>query len=1323
VQVPAQTALNAGRDSLGRDLVYLTDQELVASGAQVDRISSLRAEIRVTGIKEASRQFLIGGTRNDAFVAMLRIALGEPNPGDPLPVPVYPGVPPPSTAPTQPVPEVTFDVLVKAQTLVGVVESQLGLVLFDDFRALMRLKRLRRDNDAADWKAINDLLEKAGKARDPGFTFRPADPTDFQANLRTVLNKTPDEFAHLYDGLPEVKSIEAVYSTYVTRPDVAEFVETKLFLSLDDFKTMMQIKVLMDNQWEEINRLLEKAGQHKRGDPDFKLPDRARASRRFDEKLTAAVNTPDFKVPGGIDDYYQAFLAVEQYFFMPAERFIYIMSVGTRPVGSPADEWSWDEVYRIVAAAHAEKIYARRRDALKTAAQPGLAITDPVKALAPMFAIVLGLPAPAEDAQQSFVEAALKRLDVFGVAADDLKYLNDVAAKQVPAPDWPRVYAMLEIAQRNREDFPEPVAEKVEWRNLYPAPDATAVLAQSVTEDPRALRRWKTFGRGEQARSIEPVPAPVDGWAIGSSLLVLGEGSRTIVLTLGFAADLVHFDLDRIRALLAPAESAPTVATFNPFQVEVSTAKGWEQPAGVKITWANAAMGGYPSVPRVDTSKLRALTFTLSIAATQPALAPPSREIHGIDASSPVLRLMLRPIWIESDSAYVTSYQTLRSLLLLRAHLRVAASGLTALALRNDQTTLDAKKPFEPFGTSPAVGSRFFIGHPELVAKKLDAVTLHITWMGVPPVLGDYYKNYTGTFSNTGFTARVALSDSGVLRDFSAAAPLFDATDAATPVAMTLTPPPDQGNPDAALTGSDDVAEWNRYLVWELNQPDFQHSAYPATALQKSLEMAAAIANNTPSISAASYQVNPPITPKMKSLEADYAASAELAFDLTGIGTGAARIFHVQPFGYRELKPGGAQPGCLLLPPHDFEGELHVGLRDVVAPLNVSLLFQMAEGSANPDRAPAPVQWSYLSGNRWLTLQNGSLINDATRGLINSGIVELSLPAAEPSTLFPGDLYWIRAAIPRFADSVCDMVAIHANAVAATFDDRGNAPDHLRDPLPPERITEPATPMPGIAAIRQPYTSFGGKMPELDERFHVRVSERLRHKQRALTPWDYERLVLDKFPQLYKVKCLRADLAAHPREPGRIEIVVIPDIRHRMPFDPFEPKAPADLIQDIDEFLQDKTPVFARVAVTNAFYVPVKVRCGVRFMAGRDQSFYRKRLNDELNRFLSPWAYDEGADLVIGGNVYANSIIDFLERRDYVDYIAQLELFTSHDDGQTFTLVPEPETDYHVSAQRPDGVLVAARDHQFDVIAHADYRVEAFSGINYMSIELDFIVA
>lgn len=1323
VRLPAGTALRAGQDTLGQDLVYLTDHELVANQVEVAQIRALRAEIRVTGIKEASRQYVSAGTRNDAFLAMLKIAIGHPNPGDPLPVPVYPGVPPPKTAPGQPDPEITFDVLRQAQALVGVVHGGLGMPVFDDFRALMRLKQRRQAEDAADWKTINALLEKAGRTRDASFRFRPADPTAFQANLRTVLDKTVDQFAHLYDGLPEVKSIEEAYAAYATRSDVAAFIQSHLFLSLDDFKTMMQTKLRTDDQWNEIDRLLEEAGRRKRGDATFILPGKVPASYDFDTKLAAAVDVPDYTVTGGIEGYYRAFLEVERYFFMPAEHFHYIMSVATKAGALGDDEWDWDNVYDIVAAAHREKIYARRRDALTSLAQPGIAAKDGVRALAAMLASVLDAKPPEDGAEQRFVDESLQRLDTFGVTQADLTYLNSISAKREPAPDWSRVSKVLEVAQRNRENSQDPVPQKVEWRNLYPALDARAVVAPSATQDAEAPRRWKTFGDGERVRDEVPVPVPTFGWAVGSPLLALSEGTRTIDLTLGLASDPERFSSDQLRRLLAPPEGTALVASFNPFLVELSTAKGWIEPAAVRISWATPQMSGYPKVPGIETAKLAALTISLTVSESQSALATPVHDVHGMDASGPVLRLMLRPIWSGQDSAYVSSYEVLRNLLLLRAHLSVSVAGLTSLTIRNDQTTLDAKKPFEPFGTSPAVGSRFYLGHPELVAKRLDSLRVRITWMGLPAALGSHYTNYPTQPGNAGYTAKVALVDGGVLRGFSGSLGLFDTTDASKPIEKGLTPPSDQGNPDLAVTASADVTEWNRHLLMELNAPDFQHAVYPSVALQKSVELAAAIANGTPKpLKPEAYQVNPPITLKAKSLSLDYVASAELAFDLTAPSAAATRIFHIEPFGYADIRAERPQPGCLFLPQYDFEGELFVGLRNVSAPQNVALLFQVAEGSANPDLTPEPVQWSYLSGNRWRSLHDGSLIVDGTRGLINSGIVELSLHPAEPNTLLPEDLYWIRAAIARAADSVCDMVDVHTNAVRATFDDRGNAPDHLRDPLPSKRITEPEVAIPGVAAFHQPYTSFGGKMAEVDARFYVRVSERLRHKQRALTPWDYERLVLEKFPQLYKVKCLRADPVAHPRAPGRVELIVIPDIKNRLPFDPFEPKAPADLIRDIGAFLQDKTPPFARVTAKNAHYVPVKVRCGVRFLPGSDESFSRKQLTEELNRFLSPWAYQEGADLVIGGNVYANSIIDFIEQREYVDYIAEFKLFTSEDGGKTFTFVAETD-DYHAGARGEDGILVAAREHQFDVISHADYRVEVFSGINYMQIGLDFIVA
>ena len=36
--------------------------------------------------------------------------------------------------------------------------------------------------------------------------------------------------------------------------------------------------------------------------------------------------------------------------------------------------------------------------------------------------------------------------------------------------------------------------------------------------------------------------------------------------------------------------------------------------------------------------------------------------------------------------------------------------------------------------------------------------------------------------------------------------------------------------------------------------------------------------------------------------------------------------------------------------------------------------------------------------------------------------------------------------------------------------------------------------------------------------YYTRVSERLRHKNRAIQLWDYEHLILQNFPHLYRVK-------------------------------------------------------------------------------------------------------------------------------------------------------------------------------------------------------------
>src|SRR5206468_1145077 len=106
------------------------------------------------------------------------------------------------------------------------------------------------------------------------------------------------------------------------------------------------------------------------------------------------------------------------------------------------------------------------------------------------------------------------------------------------------------------------------------------------------------------------------------------------------------------------------------------------------------------------------------------------------------------------------------------------------------------------------------------------------------------------------------------------------------------------------------------------------------------------------------------------------------------------RFFQVGPFGQRRehayLRQSRHVP---LLPEFENEGELLLGLSGLAAGDSVSLLFQAAEGSADPDLARQDVQWSALCDNHWRQLAGTGIARDTTRGLLASGVVGLVIPS------------------------------------------------------------------------------------------------------------------------------------------------------------------------------------------------------------------------------------------------------------------------------------------------------------------------------------------
>ena len=130
--------------------------------------------------------------------------------------------------------------------------------------------------------------------------------------------------------------------------------------------------------------------------------------------------------------------------------------------------------------------------------------------------------------------------------------------------------------------------------------------------------------------------------------------------------------------------------------------------------------------------------------------------------------------------------------------------------------------------------------------------------------------------------------------------------------------------------------------------------------------------------------------------------------------------------------------------------------------------------------------------------------------------------------------------------------------------------------------------------------------------------------------------------------------------------------------------------------------------------MPVQVYLTVKLKDGYDEGFYRKQLNQDLCRYLSPWAYDNGADIVIGGRIYANLLIDFVKSQPYIDDVTDLNLVKIETGSTDASSPPIISQGAWIGTARPEEVLVSARKH---------FRRLLTGGIDSMTVELDFAVA
>lgn len=413
---------------------------------------------------------------------------------------------------------------------------------------------------------------------------------------------------------------------------------------------------------------------------------------------------------------------------------------------------------------------------------------------------------------------------------------------------------------------------------------------------------------------------------------------------------------------------------------------------------------------------------------------------------------------------------------------------------------------------------------------------------------------------------------------------------------------------------------------------------------------------------------NEPYLPQAISVHLDYQAACTV-FDISreNAAESSSSFFHLLPFnGYRQLNCSSSL-ALPLLPNYVNNGNLYLGMSRLLSPQQLTLLFQLSGGCGL--QLPAP-QWSLLYDNHWRVLPPIDDLHDSTYGLQNSGIVALDIQQISNTnnTVLNSQYTWLRASVIDRSENFPLTQAIFPNALPASRvmkeqtiksipsdEERedadiieGNLSARADLVLPAHTISSAIEELPYIATVNQPMPSFGGRAPESYPEFEVRMGERLRHKDRAIQAWDYERLVLEQFPDVWKVQALNAHDALHRNAPGHVLVVVIAGPNCMDCSDPTTPNIPNDLLQSIQKSLKQKTSSFVQLHVCNPVYVRVQVKVSVSFNTEENSGANIERLNNDLVHYLSPW-YDRASRSTRHGDYASEAdIASFILNQSYV---------------------------------------------------------------------------
>ena len=670
-------------------------------------------------------------------------------------------------------------------------------------------------------------------------------------------------------------------------------------------------------------------------------------------------------------------------------------------------------------------------------------------------------------------------------------------------------------------------------------------------------------------------------------------------------------------------------------------------------------------------------TIAFDLSRNEPSIINYDASFHGGKhrQGKPLMITRVNP----QSKIFPYSYLSVFSIIYLKIHVDV--KGYSQLVLKNDHGMIDRSKPFMPFGPLPEQGSSFIVGGHEYAQKNLSTLSLSIQWRNLPDIYGgfsNYFSTYYEKCSNNDF--RVSISHSvneswlPSKQEKQQTEPLFNSQADSKILLADKTLKINLGSSHISLDDNIDELEFadslcpqNGFLRLRLSAGKyiFGHKVFP-------MLMGEVLAHNVKNKRQKALPAQP-FTPEIEAISVDYSTQETITTHQLSDSnskewsshvvpkTVLAPIYYLTPFGVENLDEQVGLQASGLFPQWRGEGNLYIGFEKAQQVDALSLFFQLKNDSTHKPSSKKntqELQWSYYSDSGWQSLESSLILSDSSNQLMHSGIVTIRLPdnIARHRDIEPANSYWLCVSCSESLhtyssiQSVCfDTILLHSESALTRLSSQDNViSDNWR--LENE--------LSGIKDFQQTQPAFTSLEPEAALQAQTRLYERLRHKRRAVTAWDYERLVLARFPQLHLVKCFTAtSMKTLQPKPGHVLLIAVPKLDNRKEVDAQGVSLNSVVLQEITDYLKPLMPEYVTLEVANAVYEKIQVRCSVLFNVAQNQGHLLKRLNHDINHYLSPWVND-GQGIRFGWIIRQKEIESFIRDLPYIEDVSRFSLIS-----------------------------------------------------------------